>query len=263
MSIFTGLVKGAKMVAISLAIGMKRMEDKSITQLGIDDNNDIIREYGQNSLTNDLFQGNATSRVKVFAERFYQILEGADNYVSKHRMNVTGDITGGSGMLSPNALTEQEYRTKRYNELNYIVDKTDNYPLETVIDMKRTCTNELEVAAMGKNAIYDSNIKLFIGDDEIILMENTLQTIHIKTMGDNNKKMRLIDMFFTFDNKEKAYMNEVIKDPTLFLQFDSISINKGKYKPKYELFDVIKIHSVSIPNPNKLCFKVVCNKIEF
>jgi hypothetical protein len=262
MGILTGVIKGAKMMAISLALGMKRMEDKSITQLGIDDNNDMVREYGQNSVTNDLFKGNATTRVKVYAERFYQILEGADKFAARNRMNVSGDIENGKGSIVPNMMTEQEYANQRYNQLNSIIDKSDKYPLETVIEMKRTCTNELEVALQGKNAIYDCNIKLFTGDDELILMENTLQSIHIKTMGDNNKNLRLIDMFFTFDDKETGYMNEVIKNPSSFLQFDSISINKGKYKPKYELFDVIKIHGVSIPNPNKLCYKVVCKKIE-
>lgn len=264
MGIFTGVIKGAKMIAIGLAIGMKRMEDKSITQLGVDDNNDMIRQHETNSLSNDLMQGRATSRAKVYAERFYQILEGADKFANRNKMIVSGDVNSDKDEIdvSPERIDENVYYANRQAQLDRVLDKTDKYPLESIIDMKRTCTNELEVALQGKNAIYDCNIKLFTGDDELILMENTLQTIHIKTISDKPEKLRLIDMFFTFDDKEISYMNEVVRDPSLFLRFDSISLNKGKYKPKYEMFDVVKIHSVSIPNPNKLCYKVVCKKIE-
>ncbi len=260
MSIISGIVKNAKMIAIGLAMGMKRMEDKSITQLGVDDNNDMIRQHEQNSLTNDLMNGRSNTRVKVYAERFFQIMENADKFANRNKMSFNGNIEDGEISLESTQINESDYYTSREKMLNNIVDTKDNYKLETIIDMKRICNNDREVAMEGKTPTYDCNLRLFSGEDEIILMENTLQSIHIKTIP-NSDDLRLLDLFFTFDSNEIEYMNEVIKDSTSFIKFDSISINKGKYKPKIEMYDVVKLFDVSNPTRSKLCYKVICKKV--
>lgn len=244
MTLIKKIIKGVKKTILYSAFALKRTEEKQTTQLGNVEGG-VIRKNESNSILNDWMNGHETQRTKAYKEHFYKVLDKADEVSSRMKMNEDGSI----GFVS------KEERDQKYVlSLDKVLDKSDSYKVEYTTQFKSNVINSLEIATINAEPIFDNNVKFFSGDDEVLLRDGILQTIHVKIIDD---KKRMLDLFFNF-GEEDLYMIDMIKNrPQTILYFDSLIINSGKYREVLNNYKVLSYFGQINPSKGKIIYKII------
>ena len=258
MKLFTGIIKGAKRAVLYAALATKKFEDQNLTQMGLDEAQ-IVRKYEKNSLANDLLNGRSTQRTREYKTRFYKILEEADRYSERanYGLNKALLAEGIFQLDTEGQMTDAQYESTRREGINKVRDKSDNYEIENIIPMKKVLLNDREVA-LGGNPLWESNIRFFGGEDEVLINDELLSAVHIKNMGND---LKMIDIFFTYNRSYSQLFENLKHDPQLILCFDMIALTTGKYQPVINTYSVQSFYKMIQPTDGKVIYKLICRQL--
>ncbi len=272
MGIFNSIIKQGKRTLLYIALATKKVEDQEITQLGNAEGS-IVRKYERNTFVNDLLNGRNTQRAQEYKKYFYKHLEAMDNVVNTTRFSAGGDInmelkvkevnpetgeeTGeeidnGNFEIKRTRITEEEYLAERNAQIEKKVDKSDNYKIEYVEEYSRVITNHFAMAEKNADPKFETNIRFFNGEDEMLINVDIINAIHVKTIKDD---LKMIDLIFTYTEIYEGLFAEIKNDPTKILSFDSLIVKRGKYKEELNHYIVEGFENIIQPTKDKTIFK--------
>lgn len=260
MNIIKKIVKGAKRAVLYGAFALKRTEEQQTTQLGVVEGG-VERKNESKSILNELMNGQQTKQTLAYKEHFYKVLDKADKVSRKMKLteckfDKNGEFIAGSGnidFVSEEEINEQMDKTREER-----IDKTDSYKLEYITIFKQKVTNELEVASLNKEPIYDNSIKFFDNDDEVYLVEGLLETAQVKIVDETK---RLVCLIFKYGELYDNFFENVINKPHTLLYYNEIQINSGKYQPLWNDYKVLKCFGVEKLEKGKIIYKVLVEKV--
>jgi hypothetical protein len=260
MGIFNKIVKQAKRALLYTALATKKVEDQQISQLGSSEGN-VVRKYERNTFVNDLLNGRNTQRAQEYKKFFYKQLEALDKVANTTKYSIGGDINmemkddkndSGSFEIKSSRITEDEFITRRNTELEKKRDKSDDYPIDYVEEYSRVIINNFAMAEKNADPKYETNIRFFIGEDEVLINDDLINGIHVKTINDDNK---MIDLIFTYTEMYEELFTDVKNDPSIIFSFDSLIVKRGKYAEVLNHYVVEEFDKIIQPYKGKTVFK--------
>lgn len=221
---------------IAASIGSKKAENEILknSQQMLHSGDAIVQKYYSNQVLGDLIEGKLNERTKAFAERFFRLLEESDKYTSSHFDHSTGKVVMN--------VKDDKYQELLLEKLNSLGDKSDNFPLEFSMEVKKFLLNEDYVF---KNTKPEYSYNLLIHRDfqihENKMLENYVYTVHVRTKNNNEK----IVEFYSNIESNKTFNNELIN-------FEGFALVKSKYRTKTFYYKNNGLYKITNHNGNKV-----------
>lgn len=183
----------------------------------------IVESKGAHSLLGKLKGGTHSNQTKELEQKYLRIMDNAPLVKIEYKpiVNKDGDVVGMEAVVKRDGLlTKEQLEIKQLNEWKEKTDKTDDFPIEYGLKIKRQLVNEEDLIE-DPNAKKEFISNLYLEyvtseiDDSFIYeypLEEAIEAVHVKTISPTRKLVEFYTNMTRYTEGYFYYGNQTLLD---------------------------------------------------